>query len=163
MKTRRVAICGLVGLVLTVAGCSATAGQSASATGSAGQADFQVATPDGEASLTLDGHLPPNWPSGIPIPEPAQVAGSGKIDESGAADTVAVYSTLKPAPDTFTFYTSSNAIKGTYGGVLGYGSAYRGRLRFTAPYPGSVTVVTHGGRTYIVIVLTNLSATTTSG
>jgi hypothetical protein len=37
---------------------------------------------------------------------------------------------------------------------VGAGAHYVGRAKITAPYTGSVTVVSHSGTTYIVVVLT---------
>jgi hypothetical protein len=115
--------------------------------------NFQVTTPDGQVSVSLDGQLPPNWPSGFPVPAGAQVAGSGSLGGASSTEHVAVYSTTQSPSDTFSFYSSNTRLTTTSAKSAGTGSSFVGSVQVTAPYTGSVTVVSHSGTTYIVIVL----------
>jgi hypothetical protein len=149
----RVLIVGVVGCVLlAAAGCSSSSTSSQSTTTIS--KTFQVNTPDGQVSLSLDGKLPPNWPSDFPTPSGAKPAGSGSLGGSSSTVMVGVYTTSKSAPDTFSYYTSNpNGLTTSGGKSVGGGSNYVGSAQITAPHTGSVTVVDHDNTTYIVAVL----------
>ena len=168
MKSR-LAVGLLLGCLVAAAGCSSSSSSAASpATTAASPAtttasptpkitakNFQVSTPNGQVSLSLDGKLPPNWPSQFPVPPGAEVAGSGSLGGSSSATLVAAYTTSQPAPDAFTFYKDNSTLTTSGQKSAGAGARYVGRMKITAPYTGSVTVVSHSGTTYIVIVLTS--------
>ena len=151
--------------LLLVAGCgSATTSSQPSPTGTAegssqpsaqpsSSRNFHVATPDGQVSVSLDGRLPPNWPSAFPIPPSATAAGSGSLGGSTSTGQVAVYSTPTPAPDVFSYYTSNPRLTTTGARSVGAGASYVGSMKVTAPYTGSVTVAGQSEESYIVIVL----------
>jgi hypothetical protein len=103
--------------------------------------------------VSLDGQLPPNWPSEFPIPPRATVAGSGSLGGSASTGQVAVYSTPASAPDVFSYYTSNSSLTTTGAKTVGAGSAYVGSVKVTAPYTGSITVAGRSDATYIVVVL----------
>ena len=103
-------------------------------------------------SFSLDGQLPQNWPSQFPVPEGAKVAGSGSLGDSSSATLVAAYTTSEPPSDAFTFYTDNSKLTTSGRSPVGPGSRYVGRAKITAPYTDSVSVITHSGTTYIVIV-----------
>ena len=84
----------LLGCLVAAAGCSSSSSSSTAgpATTAASPAtttasptpkiwakNFQVSTPNGQVSLSLDGQLPPNWPSQFPVPAGAKAAGSGSL------------------------------------------------------------------------------------
>ena len=168
MKSR-LAVGLLLGCLVAAAGCSssssstaspattaaspATTGASPTATSTA--KNFQVSTPNGQVSLSLDGQLPPNWPSQFPVPPAAKVAGSGSLGGSSSATLVAAYTTSQSPSDAFAFYTDNPKLTTSGQRSVGTGAHYVGRAKITAPYTGSVTVVSHSGTTYIVIVLTS--------
>jgi len=114
---------------------------------------FQVATPDGQVSVSLDGQLPPNWPKDFPIPPSATAAGSGSVGGSTSTGHVAVFSTTTPAPAVFSYYTSNRTLTTTGARSVGAGASYVGSTKVTAPYSGSVTVAGRSEATYIVVVL----------
>lgn len=161
----------LLGCLVAAAGCSSSSSSTASpATTAASPAtteasptpritakNFQVSTPSGQVSLSLDGKLPPNWPSEFPVPSGAKVAGSGSLGGSSPATLVAAYTTSESASDAFAFYKDNSKLTTSGEKSVGVGARYVGRAKITAPYTGSVTVVSHSGTTYIVIVLTNSS------
>ena len=62
----------LLGCLAAVSGCSSSGSSTASKTTAR---NFQVSTPNGQVSLSLDGQLPANWPSQFPVPSGAEVAG----------------------------------------------------------------------------------------
>lgn len=160
----------LLGCLVAAAGCSSSSSSSTAgpATTAASPAtttasptpkitakNFQVSTPNGQVSLSLDGQLPPNWPSQFPVPAGAKAAGSGSLGGSSSATLVAAYTTSGSAPDAFAFYKDNSKLTTSGQRSLGTGAHYVGRAKITAPYTGSVTVVSHSGTTYIVIVLTS--------
>ena len=168
MKSR-LAVGLLLGCLVAAAGCSSSSSSTASpATTTASPAtttatptpartaqNFQVSTPNGQVSLSLDGKLPPNWPSEFPVPSGAKVAGSGSLGGSSSATLVGAYTTSESPSDAFAFYKDNSKLTTSGGKSVGAGAQYIGRVKITAPYTGSVTVVSHSGTTYIVIVLTS--------
>ena len=163
----------LLGCVVAVAGCSSSSSSSptaspatttassatttASPTATSTAKNFQVSTPNGQVSLSLDGQLPPNWPTQFPVPPESKVAGSGSLGGSSSATLVAAYTTSETPQDAFAFYKDNSKLTTSGEKSVGIGEHYIGRAKITAPYTGSVTVVSHSGTTYIVIVLTNSS------
>ena len=161
MKSR-LAVGLLLGCLVAAAGCSSSSSSpaspattKASPTATSTAKNFQVSTPNGQVSLSLDGQLPPNWPSQFPVPSEAKVAGSGSLGGSSPATLVAAYTTSESAPDAFAFYKDNSKLTTSDQKTAGAGARYVGRAKITAPYTGSVTVVSHSGTTYIVIVLTS--------
>jgi hypothetical protein len=165
----RLAVGLLLGCLVAAAGCSSSSSSTAGpATTAASPAtttasptpkitarNFQVSTPNGQVSLSLDGQLPPNWPGQFPVPAGATAAGSGSLGGSSSATLVAAYTTSQAASDAFAFYTGNSKLTTSGQKSVGAGAHYLGRAKITAPYTGSVTVVSHSGTTYIVIVLTS--------
>lgn len=161
MKSRLV-VGLLLGCLLAAAGCSSSSSSTASPattkaspTPTSTAKNFQVSTPNGQVSLSLDGQLPPNWPSQFPVPAGAKAAGSGSLGGSSSATLVAAYTTSESASDAFAFYKDNSKLTTSGQKSAGAGSRYVGSAKITAPYTGSVTVVSHSGTTYIVIVLTS--------
>jgi hypothetical protein len=161
MKSRLV-VGLLLGCLVAAAGCSSSSSSTASPattaaspTATSTAKNFQVSTPSGQVSLSLDGQLPPNWPSQFPVPSGAKAAGSGSLGGSSSATLVAAYTTSESASDAFAFYTGNSKLTTSDQKSVGTGAHYVGRAKITAPYTGSVTVVSHSGTTYIVIVLTS--------
>ena len=113
MKSR-LAVGLLLGCLVAAAGCSSSSSSAASpATTAASPAtttasptpkitarNFQVSTPNGQVSLSLDGQLPSNWPSQFPVPAGFKVAGSGSLGGSSSATLVAAYTASPPGPRT---------------------------------------------------------------
>ena len=162
MKSRLAAVL-LVGCLAAAAGCSSSSSSTATpATSSASPApastvrNFQVSTPNGQVSLSLDGQLPPNWPSAFPVPSGATVAGSGSLGGSSSAALAAAYTTSESPPAALAFYTGNSKLTTSGGKSVSAGEQYLGSVRVTAPYTGSVTVASHSGTTYIVITLRSL-------
>ena len=166
MKSR-LAVGLMLGCLMAAAGCSSTSSPAASpATATSTPASFHVSTPDGGVTLSLDGKLPPDWPSGFPVPSRAKVAGSGSVSGSSSGAHVAAYTTSQSPSDVFGFYKNNSQLTTSSAKSVGAGSAFAGRMQITKPYTGSVTVVSYNSTTYFVIVLTGSvssspSATTT--
>jgi hypothetical protein len=114
--------------------------------------DFFVSLPDGEASLSLDGKLPPDWPSDFPLPSDAKPEGSGSIGGSSSTTQVAVYSTTQPADDVFDFYKNTQ-LDVSSPKSAGAGESFIGTLQFSGPFDGSLAVLAHDDKTFVVIVL----------
>ena len=164
MKSRLAVGLLLLGCLVAAASCSSSSSSTtspatttASPTATSTANNFQVSTPNGQVSLSLDGKLPPNWPSQFPVPAGAMVAGSGSLGGSSSATLVAVYTTSESPSDAFAFYTNNSKLTTSGQRSVGAGANYAGRAKITTPYTGSVTVVSHSGTTYIVTVLTNAS------
>ena len=133
---------------------------------------FSVSLPEGEASLSLDGELPPSWPSSFPVPRGAEPAGSGSLANSESGVQIGVYSTRQAAKDAFSFYSSDESLSPSNVKSTGIGNAFVGTLTLGGTYEGTVWVGGYEGTTYIVVVLTgstgaggtsNTTSATTSG
>jgi len=166
MRTRLVLViavsCGLL-----LAGCSSSSkssdnGNRNSTTTNA--KNFHVETPDGQVSLSLDGQLPPNWPSSFPIPSGATPAGSGSLVNGGSGVMIGVYTTSQAASDVFNFYKTNSSLTVTSSNSAGAGSAFVGTVKLGGSYDGSSVVVeaTGNSSTNIVITLKSSSGATTT-
>jgi|tagenome__1003787_1003787.scaffolds.fasta_scaffold20982259_4 hypothetical protein len=162
-RTRMLALCTAALLTLALgAGCSSDSKGSPTTT-TRKEAGFQIATPDGNASVTLNGDLPAGWPTAFPIPDDADVAGSGSVSGSDSSTMVAVYSVAGDASDTYDFYKSNTAFHVTSSSSAGIGSAFVGSVQFDGAFTGSITLAGRNARTYLAIVLkTGAAATTTT-
>ena len=159
MESRFAVACAAGGVLLAAASCSSSSTSSQSTT--TVSKSFQVTTPEGQVSVSLDGKLPPNWPSSFPVPSGAKVAGSGSLGGSSSTAMVGVYTTSQSAPSTYSYYTTNAGLTTSGGKTVGAGSTYVGSANITAPYTGSVTVLQHDSTTYSVIVLTSSGTSTT--
>lgn len=164
MRSRLAAVL-LLGCLGAAAGCSSTSSSTATPATSATRPapastakNFQVTTPSGQVSLSLDGQLPPNWPSAFPVPPQATIAGSGSLGGSGSAALAAVYTTSEAPPDALAYYTGNSMLTTSGGSSVGAGEQYLGSVKVTAPYTGLVTVASRSGITYIVITLKNAAS-----
>ncbi len=166
-----------LGLGVVSTACSSSSDSSAATTTTAKSSNgtvpksFSVSVPEGEVSLSLDGQLPPNWPSSFPVPSGAEPAGSGSLAKSESGVQVGVFSTSEAAKDAFAFYSGNSALSPSNAKSTGIGSAFVGTLTLGGSYEGTVWVGGYEGTTYIVVVLTgssgaggtsNTSASTTS-
>jgi len=158
----------VISLLLAAAavGCSSSSKKSTSTTTSTsgGNKTFQIQTPEGQVSLSLDGKLPPNWPTEFPVAPGASPAGSGSLGNTSKTTLVGVYTTTGSAEDAFNFYKSTSAYDVDSSSSAGIGSAFVGSVEFSGSYKGSATIASLSGTTYIVIVLetggTNSTTTT---
>jgi hypothetical protein len=145
-----------------LAACGSSSKSSAATTTTVADRHVTVQTPAGQVSLSLDGHLPPNWPTGFPVPSGATPAGSGSLAKGGSGVMVGVYSTAQPPAEVFSFYKSDTALAPTNAKSVGSGDKYVGTLDIGGSYTGSVTVVAAGSGTNIVVTLKGAPATTTT-
>jgi hypothetical protein len=142
-------------LALFAASCG-----SSSKNGSSGSspANFSVTLPDGQASLSLTGALPPGWPSDFPVPPNSKVAGSGSVGGKKNTTSVAVYSTTLAAADAYHFYAQNANLHVSDTNSAGVGDSFIGKMTLNSPYKGSLAVVGHSSTTYIVIELETAGA-----
>jgi hypothetical protein len=152
----------MLSCLVAAGGCSSSSPTASPATTAASPAatptstaSFQISTPNGQVTLSLDGQLPPGWPSSFPVPPGAKVAGSGSVAGSSSGTRVAAYTTSQAPADAFAFYKDNSTLTTSGEKSLGVGSSFIGTAKITAPDTGSVTVVSHSGTTYIVVVLTS--------
>lgn len=161
-------ISAAVALAVLTAGATACSSDESSTTTTAreatttteAKAGFEVSTPDGQVSLSLDGQLPNGWPSGFPLPDKAEPAGSGSLVGSTSGQLVAVYTTTQSGKDAFDFYTGQTALQPSDQKSID-STNFLGTMKITGPDPGSIAVTEVSGTTYIVVVLTT-SGTSTS-
>ncbi len=115
---------------------------------------FEVTTPYGQVSISLDGKLPPGWPSGFPVPKEAQPVGSGSLGGAASTSLVAVYSSTSTPATLIDFYTSDTRLTTSGRSSIGAGSAEVVSVAVTAPYKAHLTALSRGTTTYLVIDLT---------
>jgi hypothetical protein len=152
MRVRVIGVAALMAVALALPACSSSS-KSSSTTTTTGKS-FHVTTDAGQVSLSLNGQLPPSWPSGFPVPSGATVAGSGSLVGGSQGVMVGAYTTTGPPADAFNFYKSSSSLTIDSSKSVGAGSAYVGNLKMSGTYPGDVAIVSLSGTTYIVVVLT---------
>ncbi len=143
-------------LVLLAAGCASSAAFTGSGSSSAARASdhtVRISTPAGDATVALDGHLPPGWPSDFPLPAGAKAAGSGSLTTSSRSTLVAVYSSDQAPETVFGFYRAHPGLKAGEPTSVGFGSAFAGELSFTDTFTGSMGVIGKDASSYFAIVL----------
>lgn len=164
---RRITCAGLLASFVLVigVGCSSNndSGKAATTTSTtASKKSFEISTADGQVSLSLDGKLPPNWPSSFPVPNGATPAGSGSLGGANSTELVAVYNAPGTPEDAYGFYTSQSGLTVESKSSVGSGQTYVGTVKLGGDQPGRVTVVPKDGQTLIIIALT-ASGTGTTG
>jgi ABC-type Fe3+-hydroxamate transport system substrate-binding protein len=157
-----------IAALLLLAGCSSSSKSSSSSSSSSSSTtspgrSLTVNTPEGSVSLSLDGKLPPGWPSGFPVPSGATPAGSGSIGGSKESHMIAVFDYSGTGQDAFDFYKNNSTLTVNNATSVGTGKAFVGRMELTGSYSGSVTVTGYNGQTYIVVYLNNAKGTPVSG
>lgn len=172
MKVSRAVLVGTmaIGLVLATVGCSSDSDSTAATTTTAApdNRSFQISTDAGQVSLSLDGKLPPGWPTNFPLPSGAEPAGSGSIGSSSEGVMVAVFSATGSPEDTYDYYVSDAGLTVDSKRSVGVGGAYLGTVTFSGAESGTVTVLPKDGETLIVVILQTDGAggstgTTTAG
>jgi len=162
----------LAAIVTATVGVGACSSSSSSSSSSAATTsppngkNFQISTAAGRVSISLNGKLPPNWPTNVPVPAGATPAGSGSLVGSSKGVMIGVYQTTAAPDSTFSYYTanppSDPSMKTASPSTVGVGSNFVGKVELTAPVTGNVAVLGRGGTTLIVIVLTGSGTSTTS-
>jgi hypothetical protein len=143
-------------LTFGAAACSSD-GNDSSATTTTASRSFQISTPAGEVSLSLDGQLPPGWPSDFPLPDGVEPAGSGSVAGSESGVMVGVFTTSQAAKDTLDAFSSEPSLSASDVKSTGVGSSFLGSLTLGGDWEGSVTVAGRQDSTYVVVVLTGAS------
>jgi multisubunit Na+/H+ antiporter MnhB subunit len=163
-RTKAVALAAATVIALALGvGCSSSDKKSSETTTTRKEAGFTIATPDGTASLSLNGSLPDGWPSDFPIPDNADVAGSGSVGGASSGTMAAVYTVSGDPSDTFDFYKTNTAFHVTSASGGGVGNAFVGSVQFDGAFTGSVTLAGRNSKAYLAIVLkTGTDATTTT-
>jgi hypothetical protein len=165
---RRVLIPALLVLVVALAACSSSSksssgngGNSSNNNGNSGK-NFDVQTPEGTVSLSLNGQLPPGWPSSFPVPNDSTPAGSGSLANNNSGVMIAVYTTKTSPTDAYNFYKSTSGLTFSSSGSVGSGDKFVGTLVLSGSYGGNIVILARNGTTNIVITLTGGSGTTTT-
>lgn len=150
-----------LGLTFVVGGCSSDDSSTTSTTNKVDVSKdttgknkgFSVETPNGQASISLSGELPPNWPKDFPAPKQSDVAGSGSLVKSSAGGMVGVYTTRQSASDTFEAYKSNSDLDVSDVKSVSPGDVFLGTMKIGGQFQGSITVTSVGGTTYVVVFL----------
>jgi hypothetical protein len=164
---RRFIVVTSVVFVFVAAACGSSAKSSGSSNGKSAttiEKSFFISTPAGQVSVSLTGKLPPNWPSGFPLPSGSTVAGSGSLGNSSSTTMIAVYSSTQAPDQIFDFYKTNRDLTVSSPSSIGVGSAFAGELSFSGPYKGDLGVVGKGNTSYFAIVIESegTGSTTTS-
>jgi hypothetical protein len=169
MNVRRFAVVALAAtsLAVPVGACSGDATTTTTTTTSTPAKNFRVSTPEGQVSLSLDGELPPGWPTDFPVPDGAEPAGSGSIGDAVSTARVGVFTTTESGEATLEFYTDNADVQTDNASAAGSGDRFVGSLDLDSPYEGTLTALSRAGATYLVVVLNEStrgsSSTTTNG
>lgn len=158
MRTRAAFLVCLLAVLGTGVACSDDDSSSKNTTTTTTQG-FEVNTPDGQASLSLSGQLPPNWPTDFPVPEGAEPAGSGSLGGTSSTNFIGVYSTSESPQDAYDFYKNNSELTQT--GSSSIGSI--GTVSFTGTWSGFVVTTPYNNETLIVISLSTSTDTTVAG
>src|SRR5258705_4569508 len=129
--TARVVV--IAGLVAAIgAGCSSSAKSSSPTTTTlpVETKGFQVETPGGQVSLSLDGLLPPNWPANFPVAPNAAPAGSASRCDTAQTSLVGAYSSTHAPDETYRFYASTPAYHVDSKSSISPGSVFVGKVTF---------------------------------
>lgn len=174
MRVRHLTVTALAlaAAVVPLASCSSEDSASTSTTASTTTAstvpkNFQVSTPAGQVSLSLDGQLPPGWPEDFPLPDDAEPAGSGSLGDAEATVRVGVFTTTASGQDTLDVYANDEDLQTENPSLAGSGDRLVGSLDLVSPFAGSVTVLSRSGTTYLIVTLNDgaggSASTTTTG
>jgi hypothetical protein len=149
----------VLGMALLISSCSSSTNSSNGSKNS-----FEISTPAGQVSLSLDGKLPPNWPPKVPLPAKTTPAGSGSmVSESNGGVMVGVYKSESTPEEVYKFYVSEPSVTTESKAAAGSGSRFVGRLKISAPKEATITTVPSNGGALIVIAIKHDNGTGTSG
>jgi hypothetical protein len=155
-------VVALVGVACVGAlGCSSS-GKSAQSTSTTAKS-YQVTTADGQVTVSLDGHLPPGWPSAFPVPPGAKPAGSGSVQGKTDGVTVGVFTATGSPQDAFTFYKSNSQLTVDSSSSVGASQAFVGTIKISGTYDGRVTIAAIGDTNGVVVVLNTAGSSSSSG
>jgi hypothetical protein len=147
----------------TAPGCSSSGSSSKSGTGTTGKnKTYELSTSEGQVSVSLDGQLPPNWPTGFPVAPGAKAAGSGSLAGKSERVMVGVYTLSGSAEDAYTFYKNNSNLTVESLQSVGAGNAFVGTVKLGGTYSGLVTVGDIGGTAGIVVILDSGASTSST-
>jgi len=147
--------------VFAACGSSSKSGSGPSTTTS--NRSLSVDTPEGQATLALNGALPPGWPTDFPVPDGSTPKGSGSLNNDTHDVMIGVYTSTTSPRDAFDFYTSNPNLTVKTKRSVGIGSTFVGQLELGGAHAGtSVVVVPGGDGSYVVVLINPGSASTTT-
>ncbi len=142
------------GVLFAGTACSSSSTpEAATTTTSASKKSFEVTSEEGQISVSLDGKLPPGWPSSFPVPSTATPAGSGSLGGSSSTYMVGVYTSTGSPEDAYGFYTSQPSLTVESKSAIGSGDRYLATVKFSGAGTGRITILPRNGQTFIVVVL----------
>jgi hypothetical protein len=142
----------VVAVTLGVAACGSSSSSTTTTSASPTSGSVNVATPDGQVSLSLNGQLLPGWPANFPIPPGATPSGSGSLGNSQQTGMIGVYSSTMTPQDAFNFYVNDPNLTTSNKKTIGVGSAFVGSLSLSGSYTGSVTVSNVGSSGTLIVI-----------
>lgn len=156
MKLWLATIAAAAAIAVGASACSSNSTSSPSSTTTSPRS-FEITTPNGQISVSLDGKLPPNWPSSFPTPSGTKPAGSGSLGGGSTTHLVAIYSSTSTPADVIAFYTSDTKLTTSGETSIGSGSSAVVSVEITAPYTGQLTALSKGNATYLVVNLEQMA------
>jgi hypothetical protein len=159
----RVVIAALF-LAVALGSCSSTSSSGSNSSNNEAKKSFEISTPIGQVSLSLDGKLPPNWPANVPLPKDTTPAGSGSVvSEKNGGVMVGVYKSGTSPEEVYKFYATEPSITTESKAGIGSGSNFVGRLKISAPKSATVTTAPYSSGALIVVAIKTESGTAASG
>lgn len=157
MKRALCSVALSAGVLLAGTACSSSSTPEAATTTTTSTAgsnkSFEVTSEEGQISVSLDGKLPPGWPSSFPVPSTATPAGSGSIGGSSSTYMVGVYGSTGSPQDAYAFYTSQPELTVSSKSAIGSGDRYLATVKFSGAGSGRITILPRNGQTLIIVVL----------
>jgi len=172
-RPQTVAVAGVLSVVaaLALGACSSSSKSDSTTSTTTSNKALTVDTPEGQASLALNGALPPGWPTDFPVPDGSTPKGSGSLGTNNGNFMVGVYTSTQAPTDAFDFYKSSSGLTVTSTSSVGIGSKFVAQLELGGKYAGgSIVIIPGGDGSYIIITIkpagsgstTSVPATSTS-
>jgi hypothetical protein len=125
----------------------------AACTGTGHGKTLEVATSNGQVSVSLNGQLPPNWPCCVPLPPGTYTAGSASLVGESNGIKAGVYRSRQSPQQVYNYYASDSSITTTSKAAVGSGSDFVGRVSISAPLTANITIVPYQRGSLIVIVI----------
>jgi hypothetical protein len=160
-----VVLCALSLGIVSFAACGSSSKSGSEPSTTTSNRSLSVDTPEGQATLALNGALPPGWPTGVPVPGGSTPKGSGSLSTDTHDLMIGVYTSSTSPRDAFDFYTSNANLTVKTKRSVGIGSAFLGQLELGGAHTGTNVVIIPGGDgSYIVISIkpAGSASTTTS-
>jgi hypothetical protein len=113
-----------------------------------------VQTPDGQATLSLDGKLPAGWPDDFPLPESTAPEGSGSLVNEDRSAMIGVYDVTSLEPtEVADFYRNEPSVEATGATAVVVGNDGIGAFDMIQPVQAHVRILPNGDGSRLVVTL----------